>query len=165
MRNQHCGYWCPGAKAPGHQYPQYWLNIQFIDQFRMKILHLCWTTFGKKITYWKRWPSRLRVNTLRSEQHGGTHADICLNVICWKKICRFWLKFPLNFAPKGPIDRFYLSWILYLTHWGRVMHMCVGNLTIIGSDHGLSPGRHQAVIWTNVGTLLIGPWGTNFNEI
>ena len=23
---QHCGYWCPGAKAPGHQYPQCWLN-------------------------------------------------------------------------------------------------------------------------------------------
>ena len=21
MRSQHCGYWCPGAKAPGHQYP------------------------------------------------------------------------------------------------------------------------------------------------
>ena len=23
-----------------------------------------------------------------------------------------------------------------LTHWGRVMHICVGNLTIIGSDNG-----------------------------
>ena len=20
---QHSGYWCPGAKVPGHQYPQY----------------------------------------------------------------------------------------------------------------------------------------------
>ena len=28
----------------------------------MKILHLYWTTFGNKITYWKKWPSRLRVN-------------------------------------------------------------------------------------------------------
>ena len=26
---QHCSYWCPGAKAPGHQYPQCW-NITFI---------------------------------------------------------------------------------------------------------------------------------------
>ena len=26
-----------------------------------------------------------------------------------------------------------------LTHWGRVTHICVGNLTIIGSDNGLSP--------------------------
>ena len=27
-----------------------------------------------------------------------------------------------------------------LTHWGRVMHICVGNQTIIGSDNGLAPG-------------------------
>ena len=33
-----------------------------------------------------------------------------------------------------------------LTHWGRVTHICVGNLTIIGSDNGLSPGRRQAII-------------------
>ena len=52
-----------------------------------------------------------------------------------------------------------------LTHWGRVTHICVGNLTIIGSDNGLSPGRRQAIIWTSVGILLIGPLGTNFSEI
>ena len=27
--------------------------------------------------------------------------------------------------------------------------------TIIGSDNGLSPGRHQAIVWTNVGIYLI----------
>ena len=42
---------------------------------------------------------------------------------------------------------------------------CVGKLTIIGSDNGLSPGRRQAIIWTNAGILLIGPLGTNFSEI
>ena len=52
-----------------------------------------------------------------------------------------------------------------LTHWGRVTHICVGNLTIIGSDNGLSPGRRQAIIWTNAGILLIKPLGTNFSEI
>ena len=52
-----------------------------------------------------------------------------------------------------------------LTHWGRVTHICVDNLTIIGSDNGLSPGRRQAIIWTNAGILLIGPLGTNFSEI
>ena len=51
-----------------------------------------------------------------------------------------------------------------LTHWGRVTHICVSNLTIIGSDNGLSPGRRQAIIWTNTGILLIGPLRTNFNE-
>ena len=52
-----------------------------------------------------------------------------------------------------------------LTHWGRVTHICVSKQTIIGSDNGLSPGRRQAIIWTNAGILLIGPLGTNFSEI
>ena len=52
-----------------------------------------------------------------------------------------------------------------LTHWGRVTHICVNKLTIIGSDNGLSPDRRQAIIWTNAGLLLIGPLGTNFSEI
>ena len=52
-----------------------------------------------------------------------------------------------------------------LTHWGRVTHICVGNLTIISPDNGLSPGRCQAIIRTNAWILLIGPWGTNFSEI
>ena len=53
----------------------------------------------------------------------------------------------------------------WLTHWGRVTHICVNQLTIIGSDNGLLPDRRQAIIWTNAGILLIGPLGTNFSEI
>ena len=52
-----------------------------------------------------------------------------------------------------------------LTYRGRVTHICVGNLAISVSDNGLSPGRRQAIIWTNTGILLIGPLGTNFGEI
>ena len=52
-----------------------------------------------------------------------------------------------------------------LTHWGRGTHICVSELSIVGSDNGLSPGRCQAIIWTNAGILLIGPLGTKFNEI
>ena len=52
-----------------------------------------------------------------------------------------------------------------LTHWGRVTHICVSELTIIGSDNGLSPGRRQAIIWTNAGILLIRTLGTNVSEI
>ena len=50
-------------------------------------------------------------------------------------------------------------------HWGRVTHICVGKLTIIGSDNVLSSGRRQAIIWTNAEILVIGPLGTNFSEI
>ena len=56
-------------------------------------------------------------------------------------------------------------WIDILTHWGRVTHICVSKITIIGSDNGLSPGRRQAIIWTNAGLLLNGSLGTNFTEI
>ena len=52
-----------------------------------------------------------------------------------------------------------------LTHWGRVTHICVSKLTIIGPDNGLCPGRRQAIIWTNARILLIWSLGTNFNEI
>ena len=43
-----------------------------------------------------------------------------------------------------------------LTHWGRVTHICVSNLT---------PDRRQVIIWTNARILLIGPLGTNCSEI
>ena len=37
------------------------------------------------------------------------------------------------------------------THRKRMTHICVNKLTIIGSDTGLSPGRRQGIIRTNVG--------------
>ena len=43
-------------------------------------------------------------------------------------------------------------------------HICVSDLTSIGSDNGLSPGRRQAIIRTNAGILLIRPLGNNFSE-
>ena len=42
-----------------------------------------------------------------------------------------------------------------LTHCGRVTHICVSKLIIIGSDNGLSPSQHQAIFWNNAGILLI----------
>ena len=71
----------------------------------------------------------------------------------------FTYPFP-NFNDCTGIRRF-----LVLTHWGRVMHICVSKLTTIGSDNGLPPDRRQAIIWTNDGILLIGTLGTNFSEI
>ena len=86
-------------------------------------------------------------------------------IILWEiLICvnRFHLVYDPNFL--WPHTRF-KNLILGLTHWGRVTHKCVSKLTIIGSDNDLSPGRRQAIIWTNAGILLIGPLGTNFSEI
>ena len=35
----------------------------------------------------------------------------------------------------------------------RMTHICVSKLTNIGSDIGLSPGRRQDIIWSNVWIL------------
>ena len=62
----------------------------------------------------------------------------------------------INSARKG---------LIILTNWGRVTHICVGKLAIIGSDNGLSRGRRQAIIWTNAGLSSFGTPETNFSEI
>ena len=83
-----------------------------------------------------------------------------------QNVCHFavHIKFILLYKSCSILTQFH--WILsQLTHWGRVTHICICNITIIGPDNGLSPSRHQAIIWTNAGILLIGPWGTNFSEI
>ena len=48
-----------------------------------------------------------------------------------------------------PLNTPYLT----LTHWGRVTHICINELT--------KHGQCQAIIWTSVGIFLIGPFGTN----
>ena len=44
-------------------------------------------------------------------------------------------------------------------------HICISDITIIGSDNGLSPGRRQAIIRTNAGILLIRALGIKVSEI
>ena len=44
-------------------------------------------------------------------------------------------------------------------------HICDRELTFPDSDNGLSPGRQQAIIWTNDGIFLIRALGTNLSEI
>ena len=65
----------------------------------------------------------------------------------------------------GKLWPFCLGLNVLLTHWGRVTHICVSKLTVIGSDNDMSPVQRQAIIWTNAGILLIRALGTNFSEI
>ena len=78
---------------------------------------------------------------------------------CWEIIEKQILFININSAPQG------LNLPKHLTHWGRVTHISVSNLTTIGSDNGLAPSRRQAIIWTSAAILLIGHLGTNFSEI
>ena len=77
--------------------------------------------------------------------HGIVQLHLCVIIICHNDTCI-------------QCDR-------SLTHWGWVMHICIIRLIIIGSDNGLWPRCHLAIIWTNSGILLIGPLATNFSEI
>ena len=55
-------------------------------------------------------------------------------------------------------------WSIFLTHWGRLVHIWISKLSIIGSYNGLLPGQHQAIIWTNPGILLIWTPETNLKQ-
>ena len=46
----------------------------------------------------------------------------------------------------------------------RVTHISFSKLTIIGSGNGLSPDRHQVILWIKAGILLMWSFGTDFSE-
>ena len=48
--------------------------------------------------------------------------------------------------------------VILLTCWDRVTHIWISNLTVIGSDNGLSHGRRQAIIWTNAEIFILDPY-------
>ena len=96
------------------------------------------------------------------------HCPVHLNVIIY-------FFYELNKLVCLPSEvQFSIDLILYVdslgskhlfSHWGRVTHICVSKLTIIGADNGLWPGRRLPIIWTNIGMLSIEPLGTNLHEI
>ena len=82
------------------------------------------------------------------------HTRRSMKSFCMKKNTGYPVKYTFHVFP-----------CIVLTHWGRVMHIGVGNLAITDSDNSLSPSWCQAIIWTNAGVLLIWHIGTNFSEI
>ena len=105
-----------------------------------------------------------------------TYHQRCSAAFTWEKMPMSWncnicleitiLKLLLHFPGANELISPTVIHIHFrLNHWSRVTHICVGKLAIIGSDNGLSPGRRQAIIWTNAGILLSGPLRTNFSGI
>ena len=82
-------------------------------------------------------------------------------------------KFPSGQWHKAALmvrQRWFILWlvpfvIVWFNYWGWVTHICVKKVTIIGSENGLSPGRCQAIAWTNAGKLLSEPLETHFSEL
>ena len=81
----------------------------------------------------------------------GISLDRCSDGICFGGVQSIfyssvvgdvWINAP-KWAPS-----FALLWF-GLTYWSWVTHICVGKLTIIGSDNGLLPDRRQAIHYLN----------------
>ena len=114
--------------------------------------------------------TKVRISNIALSEHCWTNDGWLLTHICITRpqcinslvshLCYFQICFSASYMSISSETA-----MAMLTHWGRVTHICVNKLTIIGSDNGLSPGRRQAIIWTNAGILLTGPLGTNFSEI
>ena len=100
------------------------------------------------------------ISSLSYQSQLSTHGESEWNIRC----IRYNMIYLEAEEQQGTECQYNSVWSI-LTHRGRVTHICVSKLTNIGSDNGLAPTRRQAIIWTNVGILLIGPLGTNFSEI
>ena len=110
--------------------------------------------------YKQKFPCNFNRNTFASN---ALQAEILTRVILCMGACNGRRCYIAISSPIGCAHTQNDTWLI--THWGRVTYICVSNLTIIGSDNGLPPGRRHAIIWTNAGILLIEPLGTNFSEI
>ena len=91
-----------------------------------------------------------------------------LSIIQYAGLCVFSL--PISYVM---IERIYIYTLSYYHHQIGSMNYyplfrvrsrnngmrCMSFYILIGSDNGFSPGRRQAIIWTNDGILLIGPLG------
>ena len=101
---------------------------------------------------------------VRRQAISRTNADLCqLNP--WEQTSVKNCQNTTIFIQENALEAIFSPPQCVKTHWGWVKHICVSKQTIIGSDNGLSPGRHRAIMWTNDGILLIPAYGTNFSEI
>ena len=121
-----------------------------------KILYKCWTVLMTLYIY-----IYIYIYIYRGATGGLWRKKTSLYIYIYQKyqFLMFEIKYPRHscFSWKHMTNS--------LTLWGRVTHICVGRLNIIGSDNGLARGRRQAIILTNAVISLIGASGTNFSEI
>ena len=101
------------------------------------------------------------VNFPAGSQQAARGARICemspweMQLLC--NAVSHWLGTSIKSALSCP-GIYFTNNCLLLTHWGWVMYICIGKITIIGSDNGLSPGWHQAIYlnqcWNTVNSNL-----------
>ena len=122
-------------------------------------------TFPNAFSWMKMYEFRFKISLKFLPKDPIKSTPTLVQIMAW---CQWWLIYWRIYASLGlnEWNRFcYKLFVKALTHWGRATYICISKLTIIGPDNGLSPGRCQAIIWTNIGILLIRPLGTNLSDI
>ena len=107
------------------------LSLSIAKSFHVTYCHFLWRSIATRTLFEADWPVRY-----------WSHVEL-------KK----WLWHSVSLLVTHSVH----NALIMLTHWGRVTHICVGKQTILGLDNGLSPGRRQAIIWTNAAILSSGP--------
>ena len=79
-------------------------------------------------------------------------------LVLFHVLCVFYIMYSISFL--SPSDNSSVTNVICWLKptWDKVY-------LILSSDNGLLPGRHQAIIWTNAGILLIKPLETNISEL
>ena len=150
-------------------------QIQHVLENWTMMWHLCWKNIVVSLHILQIFISLSCYPPFLTHQDLNRKANIWqmtyLKALSWKKTIVLWFKFHESLflwvhltISKHRFGSWYVTEQVS-THWGRVTHICVNKLTIIGSDNGLSPGRRQAIIWTNDGILLIRTFRTHISEI
>ena len=112
--------------------------LQYITSTKMTFLEKCWMhlydigTSFKELHGWHR--QQWFYNTLLGARWSSWKTNYCF---CLARGLR-------NKISIHEVINLVLK--LLLTYSGRVTHICVSKLSILGSDNGLSPGRRQAII-------------------
>ena len=127
-----------------------WVKIQIFSFNKIRLKMSTQSKFGSRSLVTTISANIVKLMVPGHQKHDDQHKIIC---VFFTFFGRWWFR------------NMFRGSEAYLTHWGRVTHICVSKLTIVASDNGLSPGRRLAIIRTNDGILWIQYLGTNFSEI
>ena len=114
----------------------FWINIFFskFGNWKKIYIYCKWSTCQTILEMYFNTNCMKSNKLVNLRKHCGLHCSPGTNVKLGFFWCVSWLNPDWNAVKTN----------VHLTHLGRVTHIFIGKLTIIGSDNGLSPGLRQA---------------------
>ena len=139
--------------------PSDWCNPSRFGDW--SILTKCRTCLEFSSEIWNYLPYACKLHTLKLWRYlAKSHWTAILNNICFSTrfnqsnnhnvTAKLRKTYSINFTWKRTIAHRDTKTI-DLSLWGQVSHICASKITIIVSDTGLSSGRWEAIIWSDLG--------------